>query len=237
MSPDDLLTLARLSEETERYEDMCGYTQELVKSRIAKGEEVSTEERNLFSVAYKNVVGSKRASLRTLDHENDKEEVGDIFTTFQGLIETELKAKCEEVLEILEKHLLPSVKGRNDESEVFYLKMSGDYLRYLAEFNAKNEEEYPKKSQIKYEEAMAIAKDKLTETHPTRLGLALNYSVCLYEILQDGDKACELAKDAFDEAIQGLDGIKDTEYKDSTLIMQLIRDNLTLWTKENEERE
>jgi len=79
---------------------------------------------------------------------------------------------------------------------------------------------------------MNIAKDKLDPTDPIRLGLALNYSVCFYEILKDKKKACDLAKQAFDMAISKLDQLSEESYKDSTLIMQLLRDNLTLWTSD-----
>jgi 14-3-3 protein epsilon len=65
-----------------------------------------------------------------------------------------------------------------------------------------------------------------------KLGLALNYSVFYYEILQSPEKACKMARDAFDEAIADLDNVQDEYYKDATLIMQLLRDNLTLWTSE-----
>merc|ERR1712055_853126 len=77
---------------------------------------------------------------------------------------------------------------------------------------------------------MGLSEMVLEPTHPIRLGLALNYSVCFYEILKDKKKACQLAKDAFDEAISKLDRLEESDYKDSTLIMQLLRDNLTLWT-------
>eukprot|EP00479_Gromia_sphaerica_P014674 TRINITY_DN888_c0_g2_i2.p1 TRINITY_DN888_c0_g2~~TRINITY_DN888_c0_g2_i2.p1 ORF type:complete len:124 (+),score=21.23 TRINITY_DN888_c0_g2_i2:212-583(+) len=107
--------------------------------------------------------------------------------------------------------------------------MAGDYYRYLAEFKSDKGTD----AANFYDLALEIAKENLHETHPTRLGLALNYSVCHYEILKSPDKACALAKEAFDDAIQKLDSLDDASYKDSTLIMQLLRDNLTLWTAEN----
>ena len=73
----------------------------------------------------------------------------------------------------------------------------------------------------------------MAPTHPIRLGLALNYSVFLYEVQAKQAEACTLAKQAFDDAIAELDTLDEESYKDSTLIMQLLRDNLTLWTSED----
>lgn len=80
--------------------------------------------------------------------------------------------------------------------------------------------------------ASSTAESDLSPTHPIRLGLALNYSVFYYEIMNSPERACHLAKQAFDEAISELDTLSEESYKDSTLIMQLLRDNLTLWTSD-----
>ena len=108
-----------------------------------------------------------------------------------------------------------------------------DYYRYQAEITVGEEKKEPMaKSQESYEKATEVAKSKLQPTHPTVLGLALNFSVFYYEIVNDRKKACDVAKEAFDTAIPELNNVPEDQYKDSTLIMQLLRDNLTLWTSE-----
>ncbi len=74
--------------------------------------------------------------------------------------------------------------------------------------------------------------NRLPPAHPTRLGLLLNFSVFYYEIINDKHKAIEISKQAFDEALPTLDTLSDSSYQNSTLVMQLLRDNLTLWTNE-----
>jgi len=229
-SADKLVDLARVSEQSERYDDMCKF----MKALVGQKTDLSVEERNLLSVAYKNVVGSRRASWRTLNV--DDQTNAEIINKYKKVVETELDTICQEVLALLKEKLIPAVKGKGDESEVFYEKMAADYYRYLSEFQdgGDSPSEAGKQATQHYENAYNVAKESLAETHPTRLGLALNFSVCYYEILKQPDKACSLAKEAFDAAIQKLDSLTDESYKDSTLIMQLLRDNLTLWTSENE---
>lgn len=141
---------------------------------------------------------------------------------------------------MIDEELLSSVDSADNpvEGKVFYLKMKGDYYRYLVEVKppGKDREALAENSKDAYGEAMTAAAD-LANTHPIKLGLALNYSVFHYEIMSDGTEACKLARKAFDEAIAELDNLKEDSYKDSTLIMQLLRDNLTLWTSENENQD
>lgn len=95
--------------------------------------------------------------------------------------------------QLLDKHLIP--KASNPESEVFYLKMKGDYYRYLAEVAVGDSRAAVlEDSQKAYQDAFEIAKSKMQPTHPIRLGLALNFSVFYYEILNSPEKACQLAK-------------------------------------------
>ena len=120
------------------------------------------------------------------------------------------------------------------EASTFYMKMKADYYRYLAEFaQGGARAEWAGNAEEAYKDATTNAQN-LAPTHPIRLGLALNYSVFLYEVQAKSQEACDLAKQAFDDAIAELDTLDEESYKDSTLIMQLLRDNLTLWTSEDE---
>jgi len=226
-----LVQRAKLAEQGERYEDMAQF----MKSVTESGAELTNEERNLLSVAYKNVVGARRSSWRVISSIEQKTEGSDtkqaLAREYREKIEKELSEICYDVLGLLDKYLIP--KAQHHESKVFYLKMKGDYFRYLTEVaTGDKRNDVVEKSQQAYEEAFAIAKAKMQPTHPIRLGLALNFSVFYYEILNAPDKACQLAKQAFDDAIAELDTLNEESYKDSTLIMQLLRDNLTLWTSD-----
>ncbi|KAL3581893.1 hypothetical protein D5086_016225 [Populus alba] len=150
---------------------------------------------------------------------------------YRQKVEEELSKICNDILSIIDDHLVPS--SASGEATVFYYKMKGDYYRYLAEFKADQERKDAADQSLKgYEAASATASTDLPSTHPIRLGLALNFSVFYYEIMNSPERACHLAKQAFDEAIAELDTLSEESYKDSTLIMQLLRDNLTLWTSD-----
>jgi len=236
MSYENSVYLAKLAEQAERYEEMV----ENMKAVASADQELSVEERNLLSVAYKNVIGARRASWRIVTSIEQKEESKgnesqvSLIKEYRQKIEAELGKICEDILEVLEKHLIPS--AQSGESKVFYHKMKGDYHRYLAEFAMSDQRKTSAdKSLEAYQSATEIAATELAPTHPIRLGLALNFSVFYYEILNSPDKACQMAKTSFDEAIAELDTLSEESYKDSTLIMQLLRDNLTLWTSSEAE--
>ncbi|XP_066294698.1 14-3-3-like protein [Branchiostoma lanceolatum] len=237
---DLLLELAKVAEQAERYDDMVKYMKELTN----KSGKLTKDQRNLLSVAFKNVVGARRSAWRIVsaieqrkaDKGLEESDIGRQAAKMQReKVETELKELCGDVLELLDKFLIPGVDDL--EAEVFYHKMKGDYYRYLVEISVGAErDDMAAKSKESYEKAQEKA-EGLPTTNAVRLGLALNLSVFHYEIGNNGKEACRVANDAFDAAISEADNLKDDSYKDSTLIMQLLRDNLTLWTSETEDHE
>jgi len=225
--------MAKLAEQAERYDEMV----EAMKKVACMDVELTVEERNLLSVAYKNVIGARRASWRIISSIEQKEESKgnqnhvERIRQYRNKVEAELGGICNDILNVLDKHLIPT--ATTGESKVFYYKMKGDYHRYLAEFaSTEGRKAAADNSLNAYKAATDIAVTELPPTHPIRLGLALNFSVFYYEIMNSPDRACQLAKQAFDDAIAELDTLSEDSYKDSTLIMQLLRDNLTLWTSD-----
>lgn len=230
---EDFVYKAKLAEQAERYDEMVTN----MKNVAMVDDHLTVEERNLLSVAYKNVIGARRASWRIISSIEQKEEMKgaenrlELIKNYRLQVEKELKEICNDILEVLEKHLIPTAD--TFESKVFYHKMKGDYFRYLAEFaSGSDRKDAAENSLIAYKAASEIATTDLPPTHPIRLGLALNFSVFYYEILNSPERACRLAKTAFDDAIAELDTLSEDSYKDSTLIMQLLRDNLTLWASD-----
>lgn len=146
-------------------------------------------------------------------------------------IESELESYCNEVLELLDEIL---IKNTNDaEGRVFFYLMKGDYYRFIAEYTSKAGRNKAKQQVLEsYQHGLEISEKELVSTHPTRLKLALNFSVFYHDILNDPHKARDLAQRAFDEAIAKIDEIHDDLFKDSIMEIGLIREYLTLWAAE-----
>merc|ERR1712113_1354831 len=164
-----------------------------------KGDELSVEERNLLSVAYKNAVGSRRAAWRIITSVEQKEkskgneEQAKYAKEYLSKVEAELQKICDTILGLLDGNLINKASG--GESKVFYQKMKADYYRYIAEFsNGDAKDKASENARAAYEEAHKVAEKDLAVTHPIRLGLALNYSVFQYEVLSNPDEACKMAR-------------------------------------------
>jgi 14-3-3 protein epsilon len=225
-----LLYLARVTEQAERHEETIKYMEDIVK---VKKDDLNIEERNLLSAAYKNCVSSRRSAWRSIYAVEAKEKSNNskylhLVTELKNLLEKELNDLCDRMLNLIDNHLLK--KANSSESKVFYLKMKGDYFRYLAEFTSgEKHNQVATNSLESYKEADKWSAS-LACTNPIKLGLALNFSVFHYEVMNDAATACQIANDAFQEGIQQLEKIEDDQYKDSTTILQLLKENIDMWS-------
>ncbi|CAO2144717.1 unnamed protein product [Urochloa humidicola] len=228
---DKVVCLAKLAQQAERYDDMVEFMKKLARMDV----DMNAEERHLFSVGFKNTIGAKRASWRIINSLEEKltsgDQAGVMMDAYKKKVEDELRKICNEVLSIIAIHCLPL--ANSGENAVFFYKMKGDYYRYLAEFSTGTEKKAAAdQSLMAYQHAMVVASTELSPANQIRLGLALNLSVFFYEIMDSHERACQVAKQAFDEALTEINSAGEGVYKDSTLMMQFLKDNLALWTSE-----
>jgi len=226
---------AKLAEQAERYDEMSNY----MEAVVMVSDDLSVEERSLLAVACKHVVGSRRAAWRVATSIEDKEKTkgndrqAGFAREYCGKLESELQKICDAILALLNERLIP--KTPPGASKVFYVKMKADYHRYIAEFTTgAAKDKASEDARAAYADAAAVAEKDLVVWHPIRLGLALNYSVFMHEVLDQPDEAMKMARGALEAALAELGSIAEESYNDSTMVMQLLRDNLTLWTAEQE---
>lgn len=230
--------LAMLAEQCNRFEDMMNFLDEMVRN---KTDALSSDERNLLSIAYKNTITLRRTAIRTLSayeaKERKKEDSAYLayIVEYKKRVEDELEKLCDKIIKSIDQFLLP--KSADAESSVFYHKMKADYYRYVAEnIEESRKKSFADQSLASYKEAMKNA-ETLEVINPIRLGLALNFSVFYYEVIGDRDTACNIAKETLANAnsqLQKFDENDDEEHKDAISIANLLQENLSMWTSEAE---
>ena len=238
LTREEYVYLAKLYERAERFPDMV----KSINKFVELDPKLTKDERNILSAGYKNIISNKRSSMRLLNGMERKEEKKNSsqienIREVKSNIRKELNQICDQIQQIIDKHLLPNAK--DSEMKVFLLKLKGDYYRYKAEFDPDKEfEDTCSKAEKVYKEAYEIANKDMPITSSIRLGLALNYSVFYYEIRGLKEEACNIAKTAFDESMKVLDDLEKSKAKETLLIIQLLKENLILWNNEmNEEEE
>lgn len=198
-----------------------------------KGADVSADERNLLSVAFKNLISSKRAACRTIAAIEQNPKYGkyaDALSGYKTSIEGKLTADCQRIVDMIKSKVLS--KQCDGEPKAFFIKMIGDYYRYIAENARDSLLEQVKQNALKaYNEANQI---KLPPCNPIKLGLALNFSVFHYEVMKNHKAACELADKALQEALDKIDELEEDDFRDAKSIIELLKENLTLWKEEED---
>ena len=231
--------LAMLAEQCNRFEEMSEYLETMLTSRE---KDLNSDERNLLSIAYKNSVSSRRTSLRTIMAYESKEKKKDNSTflpfiqEYRKKIEDELTKMCNNVIATIDNFLLK--RAEDNEAKVFYLKMKGDYNRYIAEYAQGDLKQKVAELALAAYKAASEESKKLSAIHPITLGLSLNFSVFYYEVMNDHETACSIAKSTLDlankELPQNVDE-DDEQYKDAMSIINLLKENLEMWKSEGEE--
>ena len=222
--------MARVAEQAERFDDMVHFLTPVLEE---KGSTVSNEDRNLLSVAFKNLISSKRTAIRTINaiEQNPKySQYASQLAVYKKKIEDLLFKDCDNIISLTKSRILNKGKPIESEAKAFFVKLVGDYYRYIAESATGDRYEAVKQEALKaYTEANLIA---LPPCNSIRLGLALNFSVFYYEVMKDQKLACELADSSLQAALEKIDDLGEEEFRDAKSIIELLKENLSLWREE-----
>jgi 14-3-3 protein epsilon len=195
MSLEENIFMARVAEQAERFDDMVNFLKPVIKEKAG---DFSIEERNLLSVGFKNLIGGKRTAIRTIAaiEQNPKyAKYGGALGDYKKKIEEELQQDCRNIITIIKDDALKGT-ATNAEGNAFFLKMVGDYYRYMAESASGATLEEARNGALESYQQADTASKELEECSPIKLGLALNFSVFHYEVMQDSKTACTLAETA-----------------------------------------
>uniref|UniRef100_A0A915DCY0 14-3-3 domain-containing protein n=1 Tax=Ditylenchus dipsaci TaxID=166011 RepID=A0A915DCY0_9BILA len=180
-----------------------------INEQVSKNsQDLLAEERNLFSYAFKNSVTVRRDNWRVLTaHELKLDEADPV---------KEVAMRCREQIEI-------ELRG-------CAIKVWKQSTRVLLPNQLMLFQRAVEKSRAAYTEGLETAKKEMSPAHPIRLDLVLNFAVFYYEIGNSPYKACQLVKQSLEDALPDVEKIEDGMKQDSRMILQLLRDNLSLWT-------
>jgi 14-3-3 protein epsilon len=121
-----------------------------------------------------------------------------------------------------------------DETKAFFFKMIGDYYRYVAECAAEDKLQDVKNGALENYRSASTTSESLNACNPIRLGLALNFSVFHYEVMNNHKEACELGEKALTDALEKIDDVDEETFRDAKSIIELLKENLSLWKEEEE---
>ena len=227
---DDYLYMVQILDQTDRRQDMV----DLMKKVIDLNPELNADERNWLSVAYKNIITIRRNGLRVLlailEHDDNPDNKNRIeqLEMFKSTLIEELDKYCYELIDLVDTKLLPA--AQNAEAQLFYEKLKADYYRYISEAkDGEKKDEIAKKAKECYEKALEIAKDEIPPYKPSYLGLILNYSVYLYEIVGQTEEAIKLAKNTQEEVKSSIEQNSESSFAEANTILQLLQENVNLW--------
>ena len=229
------LFLTKLFNCSENYPDMV----KAINKYIELNPKLTKEENKLLCNAYKNMVSDKRNSLQILLNYAKKEESKPVnklheISIIKEKIISELKEIFKEIHSMLDRYLIPN--AQDSESKILYMKLKADYYRYHCEFAEGEEfEEISNNARKMYKEAFDLAEKELPLYNEVRLGLVLNYSVFEYDIMDNKNEGLEMASKIYNDTMKILDDVEKKRSSDNLLLIQIIKENINIWSNETEE--
>ncbi|EAY18082.1 14-3-3 protein [Trichomonas vaginalis G3] len=205
----------------------------MMKRIIELNPQLNENERNLLSCLYKTIVTKRRDVLRRFENEFNPEcqqfeKRYEKIQEFRETLVSEVDKYCLDLCQLIEDHLLPVAS--TPESRIFYEKMEADYYRYMAENHEGDErQDAIQKAGQHYENALSISKSEISSVSSLALGLVLNYSVFLYDMMEKHHEAIELSEKSVQETIDLLDTLSDKSYTEASKIIMLLKDNCQNW--------
>lgn len=236
-SREELIFLSKLYTKAELYKEVINFIKEFIKLNP----KIEKEECDIISTGFKNMISDKRASwftLNSMEHKEKKKKRNTVkeIKEIKNHIENEIRETCKELQDLIDKELLP--KNEEDEILVFLYKLKADYFRYICEFAEGNEyQDNLIKAEEYYKKAYEIADKKLPIINCNRVSVALNYAIFLYETKKDKKSGFDIAQNTFKESMKFIDDLEKPKYRDTLLIIQLLKENIIFWNSEMSEEE
>ena len=236
-SREEYIYLSKLYSKAEEYKKVLEFIEEFIKLNP----KLDKEECDIVSTGFKNMISDKRSSWFTLNSMERKEKKKKKNTVkeikeIKSHIENELRETCNKLQEIIDKYLLPN--NEEDDTIVFLLKLKADYFRYICEFAEGKEFEYNlNKAEEYYKKAFEISEKKLPIINCNRVSIGLNYAIFLYEVKKDRMAGFDVAQNIFKESMKFIDDLEKSKFRDTLLIIQLLKENIIFWNSEMSEDE
>jgi 14-3-3 protein epsilon len=233
---EDKLYLARVCHLSGLHEETLKYIEEVIN---LKNGNINEEEKNLFLNSLKYLINFRRESWRTINVLESKEIKNQAnllprVTELKKSLEEEIRQLVYKGIEIIDNKLLK--ENISDELKVIYCKIKGDYIRYVIEFTPKDKEE---ERNILIENADKSYKiglnfcESLNDLNTAKVGLILNYSVFLYEIMGDYKNAYILANNTYQKTMKIMNEENHDLFnnKEINKMLKLLKENIGIWAE------
>lgn len=221
--------LARVADKIERPQDVVRWMNNVVNEKRC----LNANERNLWATGHRDYASSIRNALRVLKSYRDECTEYEFKMAIDEMMAKyleELDDFAQRSIRVIDGVLIP--EATKSATAGVYQKVKADLLRYSAEFaQGKERQDKVDRSIQAYRAALQLAARDVTKADPIFLGIALNYAVCEVELCGRVKEAIEYSDKLFKEAVKWLDGLSADDYKESTELLQLLRDNMTRWSE------